>query len=437
MPARHDLYGQISRDVVALQPAMVAMRRELHRYPELGWLEYRTASFVCEELDRLGYSVRTGRDVTSDGGRFGVPDDNALEAAYIRVQETGARLSWLEKMRGGFTGVLADLDSGRPGPRIAFRFDLDALPIKEANDHDHRPAREGWASVWNNAMHACGHDGHVTIGLALARLATTLMLHCRGSIRLIFQPAEEGVRGATAMNAACEGVDRLFCLHLGLGIPTGEIVGGAVNFLATREIHAHIIGRASHAAIEPEVGRSALLAAAQATLALHSLPQNGKHLVRVNVGILHGGVATNIVPPEADLDYRIRADDYATMEELDARARQAVIASAQAHGCKADLEITGQASSENSHPELAALVAEVGQSINGVWATKQHHPFGGSEDATVLMSEVHRRGGQATYIMLGSDLSAGHHNERFDFDERSLTIAAELLSRLVVHFLGA
>lgn len=437
MPARIDLYGKISREVAALQPAIVEMRRELHRYPEVGWLEYRTASRVCEELNRLGYSVRTGRSVTDDDGRLGVPDDDTLEAAYERARGAGAPLPWLEMMRGGFTGVLADLDSGRPGPRIAFRFDLDALPIREASDTGHRPALEDWASRWATAMHACGHDGHVAIGLMLARLAVSLLPWLRGSIRLIFQPAEEGVRGAAAMRSACEGVDRLFCIHLGLGIPTGELVGGAVNFLATREIHAHIVGRASHAAIEPEAGRSALLAAAQATLALHSLPQNGKHMVRVNVGILRGGVATNTVPPEAELDYRVRADSHAAIEELDARAHQAVIASAQTYGCTAELEVTGQASSENSHSELAALVAELGQGINGVTATKQHHPFGGSEDATVFMSEVHKRGGQATYIMLGSDLSAGHHNERFDFDERSLTIAVELLACLAAHFLDA
>jgi len=435
MPAKNQLFREISQQVTALQPAMVAMRHELHHYPEVGWLEYRTASYVCEELDRLGFSVRTGRSVTDGSGRLGIPDDKAMEVAYERAIAAGAPRPWVETMRGGFTGVIADLDSGKPGPRIAFRFDLDALPINEASDSGHRPALEGWASAWSSVMHACGHDGHVTIGLALARLATTLLPHLHGSIRLIFQPAEEGVRGAAAMNVACQGVDRLFCLHLGLGIPTGEIVGGAVNFLATKEIHAHITGRASHAAIAPEDGRSALLAAAQATLALHSLPQSGKHLVRVNVGILHGGVATNIVPPEADLDYRIRADSHAAVEELDTRARQAVIASAQTYGCTAALKTTGQASSENSNSELAALVAELGHGINGVTTTKQHHPFGGSEDATVLMSEVHRRGGQATYIMLGSDISAGHHNERFDFDERSLGIGAELLARVLVHFL--
>lgn len=418
-----------------LQPAIVAMRREFHRYPEVGWLEYATASRVCEELSKLGYVVLTGHAVVVDDHRLGVPDGSILESAYEKALVAGAPQPWLDMMRGGFTGVLADLDTGRPGPCIAFRFDLDALPIAEASDKEHRPAAEGWVSKSGSAMHACGHDGHISMGLALARLAVTLKPYLSGRIRLIFQPAEEGVRGAISMRGACEGVDKLFCLHLGLGVPSGEIVGGAVNFLATKEYRAHIIGRASHAALEPEVGRSALLAAAQATLALHSLPQNGKHLVRINVGILRGGVATNIVPPEAELYYRVRADNHAAIEELDARARQAVISSAQTYGCTADLKLTGQSGSENSNSELADTVIGLGQDIQGVVRVTQHQSFGGSEDATLLMSEIHRRGGQATYIMLGSDITAGHHNERFDFDERSLGIGTELLARLLVHFL--
>jgi aminobenzoyl-glutamate utilization protein A len=142
------------------------------------------------------------------------------------------------------------------------------------------------------------------------------------------------------------------------------------------------------------------------------------------------------VPPEAELYYRIRADNHDAIEELDVRTRKAVIGSALTYECAADFEVTGHSNSENSNPELAALVADLGRNIAGVTATKPHHSFGGSEDATLLMSEIHRRGGQATYIMLGSDVKAGHHNERFDFDERSLSIGVELLARVLVYFLA-
>ncbi len=437
MAARTELLDRVARQVADLYPAMVATRRALHRTPEVGWLEYRTASRICAELAQLGIAVRTGRAVIADSERLGVPDEIALEAAYQKAVSAGAPLPWLEQMRGGYTGVLADIETGRPGPCIAFRFDLDALPIREAADAQHRPAAEGWASTSPGTMHACGHDGHMSIGLALARLAVGLAPELCGHIRLIFQPAEEGVRGAAAMNVACDGVDKLFSLHLGLGIPTGTIIGGATHFLATKEIHAHFTGRAAHAGVAPEDGRSALLAAAQATLAIHTLPQNARHLVRVNAGILRGGVATNIVPPEADLYYRVRSDDHDAIEELDARTRQAVRASAMTYGCEAEMSVTGQSNSEDSNAELAALVVELARDISGVTSAEQHHDFGGSEDATLLMSEIHRRGGQATYIMLGSDIKGGHHNDHFDFDERSLGIGAELLGRLMVYLLDA
>src|SRR5258708_25853378 len=132
MSARTDRNNQIAREVIAIQPAMLAMRREFHRLPEVGWTEYRTASRVCEELSTLGFVVRTGRDVIADDRRLGVPDSIALETAYEKAVAAGAPMPWIELMRGGFTGVLADLDTQRPGPCLAFRFDLDALPSSEA-----------------------------------------------------------------------------------------------------------------------------------------------------------------------------------------------------------------------------------------------------------------------------------------------------------------
>src|SRR5260221_4176977 len=109
MSARTDLTNQIAREVIALQPAMLAMRHEFHRLPEIGWTEYRTASRVCEELSKLGFVVRTGRDVIADDLRLGVPDGVALETAYEKAIAAGAPMPWIILMQGGVTGVLADL----------------------------------------------------------------------------------------------------------------------------------------------------------------------------------------------------------------------------------------------------------------------------------------------------------------------------------------
>jgi aminobenzoyl-glutamate utilization protein A len=435
MPDERELFQQIGQAAARMKPDLITLRRLLHQHPELGWLEFQTAAHVCATLEDLGYQVRTGQEAISGEDRFGVPSREVLEAAWERARSAGAPLRWLETMRGGYTGVVADLDTGKPGMLVAFRFDLDALPVHEAVDAGHLPASQGWLSRIPGAMHACGHDGHLSIGLALARLAVELAPSLAGRIRLIFQPAEEGVRGALAMTRACAGVDRLVCIHIGLGVPSGQVIGGAVGFLATREYRASFKGQAAHAGLEPEVGRSALLAAAQAALALHTLAQYAGHEVRVNVGILRGGVATSIVPPEAELLYRIRADDNSVIEALDQRAHAAVLGAAATYGCHVELEIIGRAGSEDSHPELAALAADLAQSVPGVKSTSHHHPFGASEDATHLMQQVHRQGGQATYIMLGADLAAGHHNERFDFDENSLAIGLELLGKLLVRLL--
>src|SRR5258707_4583384 len=100
MSTRIDLNNQIAREVIELQPAILAMRREFHRLPEVGWVEYRTASRVCEELSKLGFVVRTGRDVIADDRRLGVPDNNALETAYAKAVAAGAPMPWIELMRG-------------------------------------------------------------------------------------------------------------------------------------------------------------------------------------------------------------------------------------------------------------------------------------------------------------------------------------------------
>jgi aminobenzoyl-glutamate utilization protein A len=435
MPDERELFQQIGQAAARMKPDLITLRRLLHQHPEVGWLEFRTAAHVCATLADMGYQVRTGQEAVSGEERFGVPSREVLEAAWERARSAGAPLRWLEAMRGGYTGVVAELDTGKPGLLVAFRFDLDALPVHEAVDAEHRPASQGWLSQIPGATHACGHDGHLSIGLALARLVVEFAPVLTGRIRLIFQPAEEGVRGARAMTHACTGVDRLLCIHLGLGIPSGQVIGGAVGFLATREYRASFKGQAAHAGLEPEVGRSALLAAAHAVLALHSLAQYAGHEVRVNVGVLRGGVATSVVPPEAEVLYRIRADDNSIIEALDQRARTAVRGAAATFDCRAELDIIGRAGSEDSHSELAALVADLALSIPGVKTASQHHPFGASEDATHLMQQVHRQGGQATYIMLGADLTAGHHSERFDFDEDSLVIGLELLGKLLVRLL--
>lgn len=201
---------------------VVAVRRDLHAHPELGFTEIRTAARVDTALRDLGWDVRSGREVFDATGLPGLPEAAVLEHAAGRAAAEGVPEDLVTRFSGGCTAVVADLRGDRPGPRVALRFDMDALPITEASAGDHPPIRRGFASRHPGVMHACGHDGHVAIGLALAAALSTRDFP--GTVRLLFQPAEEGVRGAQPMVAAgvCADVDVLLAVHLGFGLPSGR-----------------------------------------------------------------------------------------------------------------------------------------------------------------------------------------------------------------------
>ncbi|NCB17945.1 MAG: M20/M25/M40 family metallo-hydrolase, partial [Synergistales bacterium] len=178
-----------------------ALRRELHSHAETGWTEFWTTARIAGILDSLGYDVLVGRDVLDLDSVMGRPSDQEIAFFVERALKQGADPGWIKKM-DGYTGAVALLDTGKPGPVLAFRFDIDAVDVSESQDEKHRPFREGFASMNENAMHSCGHDAHAVIGLALAELLMVKKESLAGMIKLIFQPAEEGVRGARAMVAA-------------------------------------------------------------------------------------------------------------------------------------------------------------------------------------------------------------------------------------------
>jgi len=159
----------IRRAARALLPNMIATRRDLHRHPEMGWLEFRTASLVAQRLADLGVALQLGQQVIATDARMGVPPDTELDAAFERAKDQGAAKAWIKPLRGGYTGVVGTIENG-DGPTIALRFDMDALGVQETTDDRHRPAREGFVSVNPGVMHACGHDAHVAAGLGLAEL---------------------------------------------------------------------------------------------------------------------------------------------------------------------------------------------------------------------------------------------------------------------------
>jgi aminobenzoyl-glutamate utilization protein A len=423
----------IAAQVDGLRTDLVGLRRDLHRHAETAWTEFRTACVVAGRLQALGFDVALGRTVMVDGARMGVPAPEVIDAAYRRARDEGVRADLLREMEGGFTGVVARMAGARPGPSIAFRFDIDANDLHESRDAVHLPAREGFASVHAGAMHACGHDGHTAIGLGLAEVLTRLRAEWPGTVTLVFQPAEEGVRGARAMVEAgvVDEASVIVCCHLGAQSKvTGHVVGGISGFLATTKLDAVFTGAESHAALEPETGRSALLGAATAVLNLHAIPRHSAGESRINVGVLQAGTGRNVTPGRAVLKLETRGATAAVNEYVEARARAVLAAAAAMHGLGIDVTIAGATPSATSDAALIARVREAAAQVPEVTTFEDTAFATASDDACAFMRRVQERGGLAAYVIVGAALASGHHTPRFDFDEAALPLGVKLLGSL-------
>lgn len=395
-----------------LAPWIVDLRRHFHANPELGWREIETTSRIAAELRALGYEVVSGREFLGDAERIGLSDDPIPGE--------------------GDTGCIAVFDTGRPGPTVCLRVDIDALPIREA-EGNHAPAAGGWASVHPGVMHACGHDGHAAMGLGVARLLRPFLESGRGRLKLLFQPAEEGGRGGRAVAEAgwMDDVDLFLALHLGLGVPSGAVATAVDGFLAIRRFTVTLSGEASHAGKTPERGRNVLLAACAMIPALHAAAQSSRPGIRVNVGTLAAGTAVNIVPERAVFEVEMRAGETRDLDALAARCRQIIEGTAAAHGIEAALVPGGGAESWANPAEVADWAAGINAATGAFDRTLPSFFFGASEDATTLARRVADRGGRAGIFVLGADLADEHHTPRFDFDEGALARGVHLSAGLL------
>lgn len=416
---------------------LVQTRRDLHRFAETGWTEFRTASKVIHTLGALGWNVSLGRSVTVPDARMGVPGAHVLDRELQRALAQGADPDLAVDLEGGFTGAVATLAGKRPGPVVAIRFDMDANDGDESTAPSHRPAREGFRSVNPGAMHNCGHDGHTAIGLGLARVLADQRDTLAGEIRLIFQPAEEGARGAASIAASgvLKGVDYLVGCHIGVRAASSEVVAGYNNLLATTKFDAFFHGRSAHAALEPHEGRNALLAAVVATQNLLAIPRHGGGETHVNVGFLAGGGgesgARNIVPAEATVKGEVRGINQTVADYMLERARVVLHAASIMYGVQLDFEQTGHSLAASSDRSLAELVQTVAIEAPGVETVLLVEDFHATDDAAMMMNVVQQDGGQATFIGLGANLASGHHTPGFDFDERVLLTGVRLLSAVI------
>ena len=225
---------------------LVKWRREFHRFPEEGWTEFWTTTRIADYLESMGFEILLGSQIIHRDfvrGRNNI----LVEKASARAIEYGANQKWLDKMEQ-YTGCVALLDTGRSGKTVVLRFDIDCVNVDESKSPDHLPNKEGFASLNEGLMHACGHDSHITIGLGVALWAAQNKDKLNGKIKIVFQPAEEGVRGAAAIAASgiVDDADYFLSSHIGFCADSGTVVSNPRNFLSTSKIDIRYQGKPAH-----------------------------------------------------------------------------------------------------------------------------------------------------------------------------------------------
>jgi aminobenzoyl-glutamate utilization protein A len=432
--AASDVFAEADRLCAALAPDVVAMRRDLHAHPEVGWTEYRTTARVREALMPLGLTLRFGRELYDGVDRLGVPADDILKDAEARAATAGIEPDVLDAMRGGHSGLVAVMEGTGPGPTIALRAELDALPLEESAASVHAPAREGFRSTLPGVMHACAHDGHTAVAVGVARALTNLERPFGGRIVFVFQPAEEGTRGADALVKAghLADVDVALTFHIlaDVGLGSNEVTPDVGGMLATRKVRVRCDGVPSQFASSPHLGRNALTVATAIVSLANAIPHAPGTRSMINCGRLVAGTAANIVPASATIDAEIRAEDAMELERLSEAFDVLVAGVGSSFGVTTSIETTGYAPSAIASPSLAAVIRDQARHIGAT--VRGQVSLGASDDAALLMAEAQRRGGEGVYLGLGAGPPRPHHSPGFDFDEPVLDLATKLLVRTII-----
>ena len=413
-----------------LQSRLIELRRDLHRRPELGWCEFYTTGRIVDALHEVDLDeLYVGSDVHGDD-QVRPPSAAALDRASTRARDLGVDEAVLTKLEDGYTGALAVLERG-PGPTVLVRVDIDGLPQQESSDDDHDPAANGFASVYDERMHACGHDAHAAIGVGVAEAVTASEF--AGTLKVLFQPAEELGAGAASVveSGHLDDVDALVAIHVGLDAETGTVIPDVDSFLAIQGFEATFEGAPAHAGIAPQEGSNAIQALSTAVSNLYAIPRHADGKTRINVGEIAGGTASNIVAESATLRGEVRGSTTALRESLEERARGVIESAASLHDCAVDVSSLTGAPSATCDERLVETVADAARERGADVVPEDGAALGGSEDATRLMRAVQRAGGVATYVGFGASNPTGHHTATFDVDEAVIPLAVEVVTDTV------
>lgn len=422
-------------DMPAFENWLVELRREFHRYPESGWTEFRTTARIIEELERLGLTVQYGPSIHVKEKMFGLPSPETLEACWLRAKAESGRPELIDAMRGGYTGCLTVIEGALPGPTVGIRVDIDCNDVQEADDPKHRPAAEGFASTHPNCMHACGHDSHAAIGLGTAKLLCAYRDQLRGKVILVFQPGEEGLRGAASLTAAghFSQCDYFFGAHVGLkDLRVGTVAASGHGFLSSTKFDVTFHGVPAHAGAAPEMGKNAMAAAATAVLNMLAIPRHHDGSSRINVGTFRSGTGRNVIPAEAELTIETRGATGEINTYMENAAKRVCQAAADMYECTCETRFMGSAGNVECDKPLVERAMKILAGVDGVDEILPDVYFGGGEDVTTMMRDVQAHGGMVTEMVIGMPLIAPHHNNYFDIDERVMGIGARCFASLAL-----
>ena len=377
-------------EALKLKDYTIEQRRDFHRHPELGFQEQRTAGIVAQSLEELGLEVTTGVATT---------------------------------------GVVGLLRGQAESPVVLLRFDMDALPIQEENSVD-------YASEEPGKMHACGHDSHMAVGLTVAKLLAARKDSIPGTIKFVFQPAEEGDGGAEKMVA--EGVlenprpDYALAMHVWnekpvgwFGLADGPVMAGSEIFKITiTGIGGH--GASPHQSVDPIAAAAQIITALQTVVSRNVNPLES---AVISVCMVNAGTAFNIIPQQAVLSGTVRTFKPEIRAKIIARVAEIVNGIAEAMGCQAEIEITEVTFPVVNDPDVAHTMGRIIEDILPSATVDTHYQTMGSEDFSFMMQDI-----PGCFIFVGSsntekDLNFGHHNPRFNIDEECLPPAAAVIAQ--------
>lgn len=389
-------FSQIRLDIRQLQPQVIEWRRHLHQRPELSFHEELTAQFVAQKLREWGIDHQTG----------------------------------IAK-----TGIVATISGKRPGPVLAIRADMDALPVQEENEVSYRSQHDG-------IMHACGHDGHTAIALGTAYYLSQHRDDFAGTVKFIFQPAEEGPGGAKPMIEAGvlnnPDVDAIIGLHLWNNLPLGTVgVRSGALMAAVECFRCKIFGKGGHGAM-PHQTIDSIVVSAQIVNALQTIVARNVDPLEsavVTVGELHAGKALNVIADTAQMSGTVRYFNPAFAGYFGKRVEAVIAGVCQSHGASYELDYWQLYPSVINNTRMAELVRSVAVNVveTPVGIVPECQTMGG-EDMSFFLQAV-----PGCYFFVGSanpakGLAYPHHHPRFNFDEAALAMGMEMFVRCVEQF---